>query len=166
MTLPTAPILVALHDAEGEPLTPVTVSAFLSRPEVDDGIVVPWEVRETTTAAGTCTLNLWPNARSTLPGSSHYKVVISQQGRDAQTLRIYVPSTDAAALEDLLLSDSYTPVPIVGPVRTFNGRTGDVALQYSDISQARQPTEPTTPAPTPALQSYSGPWMMLAATIQ
>ena len=109
------------------PIANVRVVAKLSRVEVYQGLVVPWQVLGVTDQAGTCQLDLWPNALSELAGSSSYLVTLQLPGNSTEQLRIYVPDTAPADLQSLLVSDSFAPQAITGPVRSVEGTVPDDA---------------------------------------
>jgi hypothetical protein len=63
MALKTIKVVTRWRQHDGSPLVGKTVSAELTVPEIDEGIVVPVRVKMDTDENGVAILNLWPNER-------------------------------------------------------------------------------------------------------
>lgn len=108
MPLNTTPVAGYLYDPSGAPLANTPVQIRLTRPEIEDNVVVPEVITATTDEAGLLSVLLWPNTRGT--AGSQYRLTIKQWGmageRKAFDRLFTVPeSVDPLNLADLFDSD-------------------------------------------------------------
>lgn len=108
MPLNTTPVAGYLYDPSGAPLANTPVLIRLTRPEIEDNIVVPEVITANTDETGLLTVDLWPNTRGT--AGSQYRLTVKQWGtageRKVFDRLLTVPeSIDPVNLAELFDSD-------------------------------------------------------------
>ena len=133
MSMPICNVTVTILSASGQPVVGAAVVATLSAQEVYQGLIVPARITGVTGAGGSVVLPLWPNAAGSL--GTHYRLRATLDGTLVMpSCRIYVPNVASGNAQDMLLSDDAAPIPVTGPVRSLDGRSGVIVTTVSAVT--------------------------------
>jgi len=131
--LTTTTVKFRLSREDGNPLVGALVTAALTRPDTDVGMVVPSrKVQASTDITGVCTIGLWPNSRGTT--GSQYKVSIETSTGYVDEYTITVPESVGEVLVETIKSTP--PYPTVSAAQ--------LALEAAQAALALIPSGGTT----------------------